>query len=160
MGACVAKILNVEQALELQTQKLPKHSKPHRFLTNTDRALALLPVHSTPFSADACNPCPYTMLKWDGALGTCAKECRVQKLSVTLPCTAFSSGPAPDVSDVLLLGTLAPLRCMSVKALCSAFSVASAGWSMLSSLSVDTLAQSVLHTHTHTVGIQSTSCWS
>lgn len=59
----------------------------------------------------------------------------------------MSSGLDPLSADALLLPTLAPLRCMSVKALCSALSVAFAGRSTLSSLSVDTLAQSVLYMH-------------
>ena len=62
------------------------------------------------------------------------------------PCLAFASASSKTVlADESLLGTLAPLRCMSVSALCRALSVASAVSSMLSSLSVDTLDQSVLH---------------
>ena len=57
---------------------------------------------------------------------------------------ASAAGSALGSSLAPLSGLLVPLRCMSVKALCSALSVASAGTSRLSSLSVDTFAQSVL----------------
>lgn len=54
--------------------------------------------------------------------------------------SATKSSPAPAA----LICTFAPLLCMSVSAVCKALSVASAGRSELSLLSVGTFAQSVL----------------
>lgn len=71
-------------------------------------------------------------------------SCMLSAMREDAPCMALVSASKSSPAPALLVCTFAPVRCMSVSALCNALSVASAGRSELSSLSPGTFAQSVL----------------